>query len=98
MDINDPPVIFGIIYAFLASGGRCGQFISPCTIDSMLLPSGNVTHRGCTFGLIFLTGVLSVRKFPVAPESKISICNNWLVRHFGAAAFGETRFFACSST
>jgi hypothetical protein len=41
-------------------------------VDYMMLPSGNVTDKGCIAFSLWMHGASKARKFPVAPESKMA--------------------------
>ena len=92
--MSDCPLSLGITYAHLACWGRCGQSISPCTVELMLVPSGSVTHSGCTFELMCLIGALMVKKFPVASKSKIAVFSPEFPFQLIAAAFLVSQKFA----
>jgi hypothetical protein len=58
--------------ALFAEGGRPGSASVAVWVDSMIVPSGNVTDNGCNAFYLWTHGVSNVRNFPVDPESKMA--------------------------
>jgi hypothetical protein len=69
----------GIRWDWFGAGERPGIASMAVWVDSMMLPSGNVTHKGCIASSLWMHGASKARKFHVAPESKMAELLNFLV-------------------
>jgi hypothetical protein len=58
--------------AVFAERGRPGSASVAVWVDSMIVPSGNVTDNGCNAFSLWTHGASNVRKFYVALESKMA--------------------------
>jgi hypothetical protein len=59
-------------WAWFAAGGIPGSASMAVWVDSMMLPSGNVTDKGRISFSLWMHGASKARKFPVAPESNMA--------------------------
>ncbi len=63
----------GIMCASVTSSGSHGMLRLQVCVEVSLLPSGMVTVRGATAGLMFIAGASVVKKWAVAPVSLMAL-------------------------
>jgi hypothetical protein len=64
----------GMMWALLAAAGSSGRSRVQVCVDWTLSPFGRRATRGTVAAQIFVAGALVVRKWLVAPESRIAHC------------------------
>jgi hypothetical protein len=57
---------------FFAEGGIPGSVSMAVWVGLMMVPSGNVTDKGCNAFSLLIHSASNARKFPVAPEFKMA--------------------------
>jgi hypothetical protein len=62
--------------ALFAEGGMPGSERIAVRVDWIIVPSGNLTDRGCKAFVLLTQGASNMRKFLVAPESKMAELHN----------------------
>jgi hypothetical protein len=62
----------GMMWAFLAAAGSSGRSRVQVCVDCTLSPFGRRATRGTVAAQMFVAGALVVRKWLIAPESRIA--------------------------